>query len=110
MNPFWRTLESWTTQQDYVWFLALLAWSGFIAAELRRSAPNERPRATWLTAFAVSAIVGFIVQLVLLAQDLTTPYLKMDFAMGAAQAAGTVALVWGATQAARRAILWRTLG
>lgn len=110
MTLFWRTLEDWTTQQDYVWFLALLAWGGVAAAELRRRSPKHRPELPWLGTFAVCAITGFLVQLALLTQNITTPYIKMDVTMGLAQAAGTCALWWGATASMANTRTWRNAG
>ncbi len=110
MTLFWRTLEDWTTQQDYVWFLALLAWGGVIAADLKRASPKQRPQLTWLGAFAVCAVIGFVVQLALLTRSIKTPYIKTDVALGLAQAAGTCALFWGATAGWAHARGWRNLG
>ena len=53
MNAWLRTLEAWTTHQDYVWFLAVLAWAGVIAAELwRKENTAARPPRGWLVALA----------------------------------------------------------
>lgn len=110
MNPALRLLEEWTTHQDYVWFLALLAWGGVMGAEYRRrgrAADNSSTR--WLVALSASAMLGALLELVLLAQHLKTPYVRLDAAMGAAQAAGTAALIWEATAGVRRARGWRAL-
>ncbi|MEK9206877.1 MAG: hypothetical protein AAB922_00190, partial [Patescibacteria group bacterium] len=45
----------------------------------------------------------------LLAQNLQTPYTRVDAAMGFAQAVGTGALVWGATLGRRRRTAWIAL-
>lgn len=110
MNPVLRTLELWTTHQDYLWFLAVLAWSGVIAAEFRRREDADREIENpvgWRIALAASFICGALVELVLLAQDLKQPYTRLDAAMGTAQAGGIAALVWAATTGISRAAWWR---
>src|SRR5690349_13490893 len=108
MTPALRMLEVWTTHQDYLWFLALLAWGGVLGGEWRRKheAAKAPPR-PWLMVLAVSGMVGATLELVLLAQDLKWPYVRLDGAMGAVQAVGAAAIVWGATAAQRSAHLWR---
>src|SRR5687767_167392 len=107
MNPALRILEDWTTHQDYLWFLAVLAWGGVIGAEFRsRNDPTSAPK-SWLVAFAIAQIAGALLELVLLAQELFVPYTKLDLAMGAAQAGGAMALVWGATNGVRHGARWR---
>ena len=98
MNSALRILEGWTTHQDYVWFLALLAWGGVLFGEWRRNggAKDEPPR-YWLMVLAVSGMTAALLELVLLAQDILTPYTRSDLAMGFVQAVGTSALVWGGT-------------
>jgi len=108
MNPALRTLEEWTTHQDYLWFLAVLAWGGVLGAEFRpKENSNGAAAKPWLIAYALAQIVGALVELVLLAQDLLVPYTKLDLAMGAAQAGGAMALVWGATLGMPQAAKWR---
>ena len=101
MNPVLRTLDDWATHQDYFWFLALLAWCGVIGAEIRRRPANAAGEADsqsrWLVALALSMAAGVVLEITLLAQTIMIPYTRLDAAMGAAQAAGTAALVWGAT-------------
>jgi len=110
MNPALRILEDWTTHQDYFWFLAVLAWSGVVGAEFRLKDNSSGVAAKpWLIALAVAQIGGALVELALLAQDLQVPYTKFDLAMGATQAAGTMALVWGVTTNAPHGSLWRRL-
>lgn len=110
MTSFLRLLEEWSTHQDYVWFLALLAWGGVIAAEIRR---GENHRIVlghgWLVALAAAAIGGALAELLLLAQRLLTPYVFFDAAMGAATAAGTAALAWHACAGRPRAASLRRL-
>ena len=108
MNPALRMLEEWTTHQDYLWFLALVAWGGVAGAELRRKESGTTPGGqAWLVVLAVSGMAGALLELVLLAQHLQTPYLRLDLAMGAAQAVGTGALTWAATAGLRHARSWR---
>lgn len=102
MNPALRTLEEWTTHQDYFWFLAGLAWAGVIGAEWRR-----KGELNWVGCLALAQIAGALAELVLLAQDIRVPYTKLDLAMGAAQAAGTAALIWGATAGVGYRAWWR---
>src|SRR5438105_2275170 len=107
MIPALRLLEEWTTHQDYVWFLALLAWGGVLAAEIRRgeNMPEGRLEARgWLIVLAASGLAGALLELVLLAQNFLVPYTKIDAAMGAVQALGAAALTWSATQHSPRAI------
>lgn len=108
MTPVLRILEGWTTHQDYLWFLALLAWGGVLGGEWRRrdDAGQTSPR-WWLMVLAGCAIGGAILELVLLAQDLAVPYTRLDGAMGAVQAAGAAAMVWGATVATPNPAAWR---
>src|SRR3954454_15978292 len=105
MNPFLRSLEDWSTHQDYWWFLAVLAWGGVLGAELRRRGNNGAAENRWIMVLAASQMTGALLELVLLAQDLTAPYLKFDLAMGAAQACGTGAMMCGATIGAQSATL-----
>ena len=110
MNPILRLLEDWSTHQDYFWFLALLAWGGVLGAEFRRKEdPAAAPADHWLVALAGSAMLGALLELFLLAQDLQIPYARFDAAMGFAQAAGTFALVWGATSGAPQRSIWRAV-
>lgn len=99
-------LDSCATQQDYLWFLAILAWSGVIAAGLKRAVRTQTTDSRWLVALAASYAAGALIELLLLAQDLKTPYTRSDFAMGLAQALGAAALVWGAVRHLRRADLF----
>lgn len=101
MNPALRLLEAWTTHQDYLWFLALIAWGGVIGAELPRRQHESGERNGWLIGFAASCMAGALLELVLLAQNLITPYTRLDAAMGCVQALGTGALAWRATQGRR---------
>lgn len=99
MNTLVRLLEDWTTYQDYLWFLACLAWGAIAAAEIRwkreaGSASNAHPARWWLLSLAISGMASGLLELALLAQNIRTPYLKFDFAMGAAQAFGIGTLVW----------------
>lgn len=105
MSPaFKQLLESWSTQQDYVWFLALLAWGGVLATEFRRKEnPAAAPVERWVLALAAGGVVGALLELALLAQSLRIPYTRFDFAMGLAQAGGGAALGWGALAGVRRA-------
>lgn len=108
MNPALRILEEWTTHQDYLWFLALLAWGGVGGAELRRKdAEHPVGGQPWLIALAAAGLAGALLELVLLGQHLQTPYTRLDLAMGAAQAAGAGALIWGATNGLGAARRWR---
>jgi signal transduction histidine kinase/CheY-like chemotaxis protein len=93
---FKRLLESWSTQQDYVWFLALLAWGAVLAAGWRRKENAGAAVERWVLVLAASHAAGAVVELVLLAQSLPTPYTRFDFAMGLAQAGGGAALAWSA--------------
>jgi signal transduction histidine kinase/CheY-like chemotaxis protein len=108
MNPALRILEEWTTHQDYLWFLALVAWGGVLGAELRRKDAGWTSGGQgWLIALAASGLAGALLELVLLGQHLQMPYTKLDLAMGAAQAVGTGALVWGATAGTVARRSWR---
>lgn len=109
MNPVLRTLEEWTTHQDYLWFLGVLAWSAVLAAELQQRTRGAQPNG-WLLALAGSQIAGAVIELLLLAQDILVPYTRFDGAMGAAQAVGALALVWGATSAVPHTTAWRIAG
>ena len=53
MNPALRILEAWTTHQDYLWFLALLAWGGVLGGEWHKNRRQDdgEPR-HWLMALA----------------------------------------------------------
>lgn len=110
MTPALRMLEVWTTHQDYLWFLALLAWGGVLGGEWRRKheAAKAPPR-LWLMLLAVSGMAGAMLELVLLAQDIKWPYIRLDGAMGAVQAVGAAAIVWGAAAGQRNAKVWRGL-
>lgn len=110
MNPALRTLEEWTTHQDYLWFLALLAWAGVMIGEWRHKGqrPGDAPR-YWLVTLAASGIATAALELVLLAQDIAFPYTRLDAAMGAAQALGAASLGWGACQGRKRAEAWRAV-
>jgi signal transduction histidine kinase/CheY-like chemotaxis protein len=108
MNPLLRTLEEWTTHQDYLWFLAALAWGGVLGAEVRRREhADPAPPNGWLVTLAISCVTSALLELLLLAQDLLVPYTRFDFAMGAAQAAATGAVMWQATSATRQPTRWR---
>jgi len=101
MNAALRTLEAWTTHQDYLWFLAVLAWSGVLGGEWGRNrSRTDGAQRYWLMGLAVSGIAAALLELVLLAQDIKTPYTRADMAMGFAQAFGTSALIWGGTMIA----------
>lgn len=102
-----RTLEDWTLHQDFFWFLAALAWAGFLGAALRRKEPGGKIADGWLVALAFFQIGGALVELLLIAQDILIPYPKFDFAMGLAQAGRAGALLWGATVVFRRRTAWR---
>jgi signal transduction histidine kinase/DNA-binding response OmpR family regulator len=98
MNAALRTLEAWTTHQDYLWFLAVLAWSGVLGGEWGRNRSRaDGAQRYWLMGLAVSGIAAALLELVLLAQDIKTPYTRADMAMGFAQAFGTAALILGGT-------------
>ena len=98
MNPALRTLEAWTTHQDYLWFLGLLAWGGVLGGEWRRKGDDgEIAARRWLMLLAVSGMAAAVLELVLLAQDIAVPYTRLDLAMGIVQATGTAALGWGST-------------
>ncbi len=103
MSPLLRTLEAWTTQQDYVWFLAALAWLAVLFGVSRpfRSAPGEH----WLFTLALGGLAGAALELALLVQSIRTPYTKFDFAFGLAQALGCAALWWPALE--RSGPRWR---
>ena len=88
-----RTLEDWTTHQDYLWFLAALAWL-IVAFGISRADRRASGDQTWLLVFAFTAILGAALELVLCAQNLSVPYTKFDFAMGLTDAAGVAALSW----------------
>jgi signal transduction histidine kinase/DNA-binding NarL/FixJ family response regulator len=99
MSPFLRTLEAWTTHQDYLWFLALMAWGAVIGAEFPRKfgrAKTTEASTTrwWLIGVAGCAAAGAATELALLAQNILWPYIGYDLAMGCAQAAGIAALAW----------------
>lgn len=99
-----QLLESWSTQQDYVWFLALLAWGGVLATEFRRKENSAAVLVDrWVLALAVCGVIGALLELALLAQSLRIPYTRFDFAMGLAQAGGGAALGWGVLAGVRRA-------
>jgi signal transduction histidine kinase/DNA-binding NarL/FixJ family response regulator len=95
MNAALRILEAWTTHQDYLWFLALLAWGGVLGGEWHKNRRRDdgEPR-YWLMVLAASGMAAALLELVLLAQDIRTPYTGSDLAMGFVQACGTAALVW----------------
>ncbi len=111
MNPLLRTLEDWTTYQDYLWFLAVLAWGAVLWAEFRQRehAGGADAPGGWMRVLAASQIGGALLELVLLAQDIRIPYTRLDAAMGAAQAAGAAALAWGATRDWRWRGAWRAV-
>jgi signal transduction histidine kinase/ActR/RegA family two-component response regulator len=88
----WRTLESWTTQQDYFWFLAVLAWGAVAAAAWLRG--KERSHG-WLVGWAVANIASAGVEIHLLASDVNGPYVAWDRAMLGAQCVATACLLWG---------------
>lgn len=110
MNPALRILEAWTTHQDYLWFLALLAWGGVLGGEWHKNRRKDdgEPR-YWLMLLAVSGMAAALLELVLLAQDIKIPYTRADLAMGFVQACGTTALVWASAMrgAATARLLWR---
>jgi signal transduction histidine kinase/CheY-like chemotaxis protein len=101
MNSALRILEGWTTHQDYLWFLALLAWGGVLFGEWRRHGSKDEPPRYWLIVLAGSGMTAALLELVLLAQHILTPYTRSDMAMGFAQAIGTAALIQGGTVRAR---------
>lgn len=102
-TEFRLLLDSCASQQDYLWFLAILAWSGVIAAGLRRAIRTKTTDSRWLVALAASYAAGALIELLLLAQDLKTPYTRSDLAMGLAQSVGAAALIWGAVRHLRQA-------
>lgn len=113
MSPALRILEEWTTHQDYLWFLALIAWGGVMGGEIRpKKGPGAAASTGWLIALAAGGAAGALLELTLLAQHLQAPreYAPYDFAMGAAQAAGTGALIWGATVGVELRVTWRVMG
>ena len=111
MNPALRILEEWTTHQDYLWFLALVAWGGVLGAEWRRKDGEQGLfEHGWLVALAACGLIGALLELVLLGQHLQTPYTRLDFAMALTQAAGAAALGWGATDGVRHPRGWRIFG
>ncbi|MBI5767218.1 MAG: response regulator [Verrucomicrobia bacterium] len=100
MNQFLRLLESWTTYQDYLWFLAALAWLA-VAFGARGRTPAETAASgdhTWLELLAFGAITGAMIELALGAQHLPAPYAKSDFALGYTQALSLAALAWPALE------------
>lgn len=110
MSPALRILEDWTTHQDYLWFLALLAWGGVLGAELpRKDEARDRAARPWLIALAAAGMAGAFLELLLLAQHLQMPYTRLDLAMGLAQAVGAGALIWGATTGCREPWVRRTV-
>ncbi|HWA26655.1 MAG TPA: response regulator [Lacunisphaera sp.] len=91
MNPeIQRTLDVLSAHQDYAWFLVLLAWSAVPLAALADRKSRRVPG--WLLALALLQMAAAGVELVLLAQDLSAPYVNFDHAMGGITAAGAVVL------------------
>lgn len=101
MSSILRTLESWTTHQDYAWFLAVLAW-GSIAAGVWRRAGGGNDR--WLLGWAFANMGSAIAEMHLLASDVDGPYVAWDRAMLVAQGIGTVCV---GLQALVTAFGWR---
>ena len=100
MNTLLRTLEDWTSYQDYAWFLAALAWLT-VAFGARGRTPTQTATTgdqSWLEVFAISAITGAVLELVLCAQNLQVPYTKFDFGLGFTQAVSVAALSWPALE------------
>jgi signal transduction histidine kinase/DNA-binding NarL/FixJ family response regulator len=94
MRSALQLLEDLTTHQDYLWFLALLAWTAVVAGAWRRPAARAPESAPWLVGLGLSAIAGAALELALLVQNILVPYTKFDAAMGLAQAAGGAMLWW----------------
>jgi Signal transduction histidine kinase len=83
-----RTLDAVVAQQDYVWFIAVLAWAAVIAAVV-----TDQTAPRWLGWLAATEIAAAATELVLLAQNLAAPYTTFDSIMGAVTAAGA-AIAW----------------
>jgi hypothetical protein len=97
MTLILRTLDDWTTHQDYVWFLAALAWAAVLTAVLRRRISTGRDRGNWIALWATANFASALVELVLLSiHDHTDKYLVWDRVMSAAGCAASSALCWGA--------------
>jgi signal transduction histidine kinase/CheY-like chemotaxis protein/HPt (histidine-containing phosphotransfer) domain-containing protein len=94
MRSALQLLEDLTTHQDYLWFLALLAWIAVVAGAWRRPVARAAESAPWLVGLGLSAIAGAALELALLVQDIRAPYTKFDAAMGLAQAVGGAMLWW----------------
>ena len=102
MNTFLRTLEDWTSYQDYAWFITTLAWSAVVAGTWPWSRERWRPGEGWLFALSISVVLGAGLEIALLVQHLDTPYEKFDAAMGLAQAIGVGAVWWPSVNRAQR--------
>ncbi len=99
MTLLLRTLEDWTTHQDYFWFLAALAWSGVVLGIWRRNTGATGRWTHWQLGWAAANVGSSLIELVLLSiNDRTGSYLFWDRLMSAALAAATASLAWGAWQ------------
>lgn len=94
MSTALRLLDQATTHQDYLWFLAVLAWAGVAAGFGRRGEARLQP---WLAAWAVANVFSAGIELALLSvHDRTDQYWIWDRLMSAALGASTGTLLWGA--------------
>lgn len=92
-----HTLESWSMHQDYLWFLAALAWLSVAVGAWPQVPRGAQRRYLALFGVAVGCTGSAVVELVLLSQDLRGPYVGWDRAMGVAQGATTAfLLLWSA--------------
>ena len=94
MTPLLRTLEDWTTHQDYAWFLAALAWAGVMWGAWPRGRPAAWARDGWLVGLGFVNLCSAVIELALLARDVPGQYVAWDWAMATAQGAGFVCLAW----------------
>lgn len=89
-----RLIDHLTTHQDYLWFLAALAWVG-VAIGLWQRNDAGKFRA-WILVWALGNTLSACVELHLLASDIDGPYVAWDQAMTAAQCLATGGLLWAA--------------
>src|SRR5580700_10101470 len=92
MNDWIKPLSDLSSDYDYAWFIAGLAWCAVAVGAWGR---NDR-RESWLIWLAVANIVQAAIELTLYANifHYQYPYVWWDLALGLSQAIGIAALWW----------------
>jgi signal transduction histidine kinase/CheY-like chemotaxis protein/HPt (histidine-containing phosphotransfer) domain-containing protein len=107
MNGWLQQLIDLSGDYDYMWFIAIMVWCAVAVGAWGRGNRRE----SWLIWLAVANMVQAAIELALYANDIHTPYIWWDFALGLSQAIGIAALWWPLTGQVVpvRSQLWRAL-